>query len=347
MNTLLSIANGALQYHRGKHTGLAGLFGLAIAVLMVYQWDHVLPVLRALGIIGFFDTIGLIEEEAAITGVNILFFFLKLYLVLSIVAIFAMILTMLLIGFLSSNIGGTIVLGFLQILTYPIVWLIVVFLLLFKKGPNMRRLTAEELKEKGEKDFYDLLTPHVEELSLEKTLNRLNRIPTQGDEQFLLGVTEDLKLYVLLPKPTGVDVYGHERGYFACEEISVKIFDEKTHKYRSYEIIPKHLELKWVDGPIEKLEHEKFVRFFNPTMIDFNRLFQHHGSNKHYREFTNRITQTYLNRKKFLLEEISKELDKPNKGNYNELVEEIKGLNAVNEDFVKMMWDAQNHQEVK
>jgi len=58
MNTLLSIANGALQYHRGKQTGLAGLLGVALALLIVFQWEHILPILEALGIVSFLDSMG-------------------------------------------------------------------------------------------------------------------------------------------------------------------------------------------------------------------------------------------------------------------------------------------------
>ncbi|WP_432806098.1 hypothetical protein [Mycobacterium sp. Z3061] len=81
MNTILSIANGLYQYHKGKQTGLPGLIGILLALLTVWQWDNILPILHKLGIVNFFDKIGLIYDEPYMTGFAIFSFIFKLVIV--------------------------------------------------------------------------------------------------------------------------------------------------------------------------------------------------------------------------------------------------------------------------
>ncbi|PGT80571.1 hypothetical protein [Bacillus sp. AFS040349] len=88
MNTVLHLADSALQYYRGKQTGLWGLVGIALALVVFRFWDSIAPIFEFLGIVSLMDKLGLIHESSGVlTAYRIFWAFIAFYFLLVIVGL--------------------------------------------------------------------------------------------------------------------------------------------------------------------------------------------------------------------------------------------------------------------
>lgn len=342
VNTLLSIANGALQYYRMKQAGLAGLLGIVVATLVAWQWEHVLPALEAVGIVGFFDRIGLIHEgEAGITGLNILMFFLKLYFLTVIGGIILLGLIWIIGGFFSTSIGEKVALGIVFLIGYPI--LIIWGLCMAIKGNK----DSDVSKEKEATPMERLLDEYSEKISKEQALIRLNRLPTVGDNLFLLGVTANNELYMFLPRPINLETAEYNAGDLVGVQYTVEKYNEVKHKPKSmFEYIPKQFFIKAVKKesktPLEIVPNEKIEAFYLTNSEDMLSKFRAFSNHPVYENFVNEIQSSYFTIKNAILNRISNATDKEE---FDKLVERATLLNATNEDIVRMMRESEKQIE--
>lgn len=339
MNTLLSIANGALQYRRGKQTGLAGLAGIGLALLCVYQWDHILPVLNALGIVAFFDRIGLIYEgDAGLTGFAIFMFIFRLTIVYC-----AALLVLLMFGiavsmfFSSDTVFKYIIIPLMMVIGFPIAIVYYTFLVLFKR---------QELIEKGERmklvptPQAELLIEHSEEISRTQAIYSLNRIPTFGDHLSVLGETEDKRLFLLLPRPLSFEDGKHISGDLEAVEFSVEKYIEKFHKPKSmFDRIPKHFLINLVSNEREVMSESQFVSFYQTNSEDMLYEIQACKNLYGFKKYVKEVQDIYFNSKEAVLSRIKQAEDKET---FDNLVKRMTVYNAPNEDIVKMMRDSEN-----
>lgn len=247
MNTLLHIADSAIMYRRGKQTGLAGLIGIILTLVIASNWDKVLPVLEFLHIVSLLDSMGLIVEGAPEMT------FLRIVMAAYSLSISAMVFGTILIAiiftfviFTHSEVFTKLIIGIAFIAFFPFVLLYWTGLLIQftidrkekRKDPEgyaeRKRLEINKdvieyfinagvdeekkrLEKERDKQFYRVIRgkepdenmPDMDEkfqvknnvLTFDEAYNRLNRLPTLGDYFFILGVTYERELCILIPKP--------------------------------------------------------------------------------------------------------------------------------------------------
>lgn len=339
MNTLLSVANGALQYHRGRQTGLAGLFGIGLALLCVYQWDHILPVLNAMGIVAFFDRIGLIHHgDAGLTGFAIFMFIFRLTIVYCVALLLLLMLGIAVSMFFSSDRAFKyIIIPLMMVIGFPIAIVYYFYLLLFKRQVLIEN--AERIKSTPTPQV-ELLKEHSDEISRTHAIYSLDRIPTFGDHLSILGETEDKRLFLLLPRPLSFEDGKHVSGDLEAVEVSVEKYIEKFHKPKSmFDRIPKHFLINLVSNEREVMSESQFVSFYQTNSEDMLYKIQAckylYGFNKYVKE----VQDIYFNSKEAILNKIQQAEDQET---FDNLVKRMAVYNAPNEDIVKMMRDSEN-----
>lgn len=347
MNTLLSLANGVLQYHRGKQTGLAGLAGIGIALFVILQWEHILPILHKLGIVEFFDNLGLIYEgEGGLTGYAIFMFIFKVCIIFvvafSILLIIAAIISMV----FSSNVGLIIAGAFAIVFMFPFLFL----WMMYDHFTTPKEVREERIKVAREKNkpALEVMNDSFQRIDKESVVNYLNRIPTRGDNHFLIAVTENDEMYAVIPRPR----YNSE---YPSIKMKVERYNEKKHKVGISEHKPKQFRITYDHGNFdEKLQRDfldyyskKFTvdevsYFLKPECEDFNAFFKWITLSLGYKNYVVNVTETYLRRKQGLLDSIAKAETKEEFDNFVHVVSE---MDAVNEDIVKMMVENQKEQK--
>lgn len=344
MNVLLSVANGALQYHRGKQTGLAGLAGIALALLIAYQWDHILPVLDALGIVDFLNNHGLIYEgEPGLTGFVLFTIAYRAALAFIIVGFLFLVIAMAIAIFTSSKAGFTILYSFIAIPIIPFmfIWMMYDHLKTPKKEKEERIKASIETNEKKMKPISQIIHESSAEISEEQAINRLNRLPTIGDDIFLLGVTHDDEYFVLFPKP-----FGMESGSYPSRTFAVKRYEIEKFKVNKWENnspdVWKKLILTPKDNHWQKaiwaMEPNEFKAIYQTEHQDFLNEFNTYKSKQFYKEYVEFVQEMYFKTKSNLLKLISAEDDGEK---FEELVNRVTKYNASNEDVVRFMYESQ------
>ncbi|MEI2356257.1 hypothetical protein [Mesobacillus zeae] len=356
MNTLLSIANGVLQYHRGKQTGLAGLAGIAIALLIAWNWGDIVPILDKLGIVSFFDNLGLIYEgEGGLTGFAILMFFVRVsiffILVLSALIVLALIFTLVFSSDLGVRLALTII--FLVLAPFLMIWLIFIDPIINKKKNKLEAIDEAYLSEEIEEQLHNPLKQlllEAEEIPKEQAYNRLNRLPTVGDNLFLLGLTKDNTLYMITPRPLHFEWYGYfKQEDFSGVPISIKYQDKRIKNEPNVNRFEIEL-LPVEDRGIYEIEaakgvsctmsfpKNKIVKFYKTNDIELVKVFEKFASSDNYKDYCKSIQNHYFIVKDAILNRISNEL---NKVEFEELVERVKQFDAINEDIVRLMWKSE------
>jgi hypothetical protein len=342
LNTLLSIANGALQYHRGRQTGASGLMGIAVALLVVFQWKHIYPVLKALGIVDFFKRLGLVYEgEPGLTGFAIFMFIFKMSIIIM-VALSLLIALAILISMIFSNekIAIYVIIPIMGIIMLPFGLLYLLYQLTFNRKEF--KATAKANVEKREKERLlgtpqeQLLRDHSEEIPREQALSRLNRLPTSGDREFLLGVTNENTLYILLPRPINFDTYGScRKGELIGLYCSVQKFIKDKNAKQSYfhvqdpEFFSISSDIKGVIIP-----NEQIVSFYQTASKDMLRMFRYNS----YDKYVNETQDEYFERKETILTNMKYATEKQI---FDNLVSHMKMFDAPNEDIVLMMRESE------
>jgi hypothetical protein len=338
MNTLLSIANGALQYHRGRQTGIVGLMGIGLALLAVFQWKYIYPILKVLGIVDFFKRLGIVYEgEPGLTGFAIFMFIFKLTILLSIV-LFLLLALAIVTSMIFSNekIGLYIMLPIIAVLMAPLGILFFLYQAIFHRKELIEN--AEREKKLGT-PLEQLLRDHSEEIPIEQALIRLNRIPTAGDNLFLLGVMEDKKLYMVLPRPIKFETAIYSSGDLVGLHCSVEKYIEAKHKPKSmFEVIPKLFLIKAIDGEREIIPSEQFVAFYQTSCDDMLSKFKGYSNQPVYENYVKEVQDDYFTSKQTILSNISNATEKRI---FDNLVNRMSMFDASNEEIVKIMLDSE------
>lgn len=222
MNVILGTINGMLQYSRGKEVGGYGILGIVIAIVAVYQWDHILPFLRRIGVVDFFDKIGLIYiNDPGTTGLAVFLFILEICIVLAIIMFAVLVIGVIASIFFSSKVGTIIIVTLLApiilvvLFTYLLIWSLLQSLGIKSKKQKMKEEEDEwymdnygtKSPETIAKEEYrmapkEVLKRYCEKWDYDTAMDYLNTIPMYGDKRFLLGETTTGEIYVLLPDPT-------------------------------------------------------------------------------------------------------------------------------------------------
>lgn len=350
MNTLLSILNGALQYNRGRQTGLAGLVGIGLAILTAYQWNHILPILDKLGIVGFFKSHGFVHEgEGGLTGFLIFMFIFKLTILLCAAFLVLIIITLLLtMIFTNETIVLKIMIPIMMVFLFPIIIIYALYQVIFHRKKNQQEADMRKLIGTPQEQ---LLRDYSEEISKDQALARLNRIPTKGDRLFLLGVSADNKLYILFPRPINFETYIKEgflggtvfhTGDLVGLHYSVDKYVEKLHKPKSmFVYVPKLYLLKPVNKKIEVISSEQFVTFYQTNNEDMQHEFKTLGG---YPLYAQEIQDDYFTRKEKVLTNMKNATEKRV---FDNLVNLMSMFDATNEDIVEMMRASEQQLESK
>lgn len=154
MNKLLHVADMYLSYKRGKQTGLWGLFGILLTLVLVASWKYIAPLFEKIGLVALYDRLGLIREGApALTAVYIIVFSALAIYVLLFVIFIGLLLFMLVVNFL-DNLGSkaekkvsldTTMIA-IQIILFPILLVIILFYTLIHL-PSMFLQAIRDVKE--------------------------------------------------------------------------------------------------------------------------------------------------------------------------------------------------------
>lgn len=344
MNTILSVANGVLQYQRGKHTGMAGLMGIVVALVIVFQWENILPVLEAMGIVDFLDKHGLIYEgEGYITGYLLFKMAFKAAILLSIGIALLLVVAMIISLIFSSDIGLKIAFTVLFILFSPFMFLYFIYDDL--RTPKEVKEERYRLAKERNKPVIEVLKESFEMIDKQAAKVRLNRLPTTGDYHFLLAVTENEEIFAVLPRAR----YWSEN---PAIKLKIEKYDENKHKgdFGSYQ--PKRFKIIYEHGDFnEKLQYnlldnqmkridigkDEVAFLLKPDSEDFNNFFKWITNSNGFKTYMNEQIERYFKRKQVLLDMIAKA---ETKEIFNEKVEVIKEMDASNEDIVKIMWDS-------
>ncbi|MDC3424265.1 DMT family transporter [Aquibacillus sp. 3ASR75-11] len=363
MNTLLHLADSALQYHRGKQTGLWGLMGIVIAFLVVAFWDLIQPVFEMLGIVSLLDRMGLIYEDApAMTAYRILIAFLALYLILIIVGAVLLAVYAAIFAISQNKTAHKILKISLYLIFSPVLIVIGLGRLYLhmkdkkwkKEDPHgyaeVKRLeknrdVIEIMKYEGCEEGKSNILDHKE------AYQRLNRLPTEGDHFFLIGVTYDREIYMLFPRPLDIKTSMYS-GYILAEKVRVKKYNHLT------------------DKPIGQLEREpislvcRFIRTdWNPkemdvlptSLSDYEFIIDPKHSEdlivalkgfataKPYSLYVYMVQSHYFNSKDRLMNELKKE--DISKEEFDGAVRKLKDYNVANEDIVRYIWEGNNYKE--
>lgn len=335
MNVLLSVANGALQYHRGKQTGLVGLAGIALALLIAFQWNHILPVLDALGVVDFLNKYGLIYEgEPGLTGFVLFTIAFRAAVAFILVGFIFLVIAMAASIFTSSKAGFAILYSFITIPLIPImiIWMIYDHFKTPQAVKEERKKASIAAYEERMKTVSDIIHESSTELSKEQVLNRLNRLPTIGDDLFLIGITHKDEYFVILPKPKAI--YPSNGFSVISYDVAKNISDSFGNKQR--EKVELNLTPKYLWGQmITSLELNQFKNIYHTEQVDFLKEFKNLKSRGYVQEYISKTQDNYFTSKGTLLKLIGEETDGDK---FDELVKRVTEWNAINEDVVKLMY---------
>lgn len=321
LNTILSAANAALQYQRGKTTGLAGLAFIALALLVVFQWDHVVPFFEWIGLIGLLDNLGLIYEgESYLTGYAIFGAVFRITIVFVLLLLVGIVLAVLFSMLGSSNIGLAIALGigFIVMAPFMIIWAIYDH---FFTSAEEKKKRDEEAKERR-KTPLDLIIEKSREITENEAKALLNRIPTNGDDRFLLGVSSQKDVYLLVPKPTNLEAEFYKADYYGVKYSLEKIVDKKTNlTYKDFEEIKlrrisRSNDYDWYIREVDIQDMNFYISEHDDVLLECYQL----SLSNFYRKYLYEVQNEYFVKKEY----------------YNGYL-----LTASNEDIVRMMKDNQ------
>ncbi|PMC36223.1 hypothetical protein CJ195_15525 [Bacillus sp. UMB0899] len=391
MNTLLHGADIALQYFRGKQTGLWGLFGIIITILMVRFWDYIVPVFEFMGVVSFLDSMGLIVEDLpALTGYKILLAFLFGYFLLIVAGLILLAVYTIIISLTQSELGNKLLKASMYLIFFPFVFMYHLYRGIEKwKNKNEKKRdpegVAEKLRLEKNKDIIDLLknadvenynrslifnreteldalmktnwdkyeelnkTPLVfkesNNVSLNVAINRLNQIPTIGDEPCLIATTYNRDFYLLLPRPQmnsepkrliGEKImftfkreakYLKQKGYF--NDCSLSYEFERNIGFNSSRVEDDFKELSEIElDNIEEIFDIKGIKTLKHIPTDYRK-------SRSYSTFVENEQERYFAKKENLKDMIN---NANTKEDFNRFVNEITQYNAWNEDVVYHIW---------
>jgi hypothetical protein len=347
MNTILSIANGFLQYHRGKQTGIAGLIGIIFALIIVFQWVHILPILESLGIVKFFENLGLIYKgESGLTGFAILMFVFRLSLIwcatLFVLLVMGILCTMI---FSSDIIFKYVILPIMIVIGFP---LMLIFLL-FDRIINRKKYIAErkndivveQLKSLIGTPQDQLLNFHSKIIHKEQALLRLNKIPTYGDDQFLLGKTKDNILYMLLPRPLDFNLEKEFEGKLYAVQLHIEDYYERD--YIPQITKPMEFIIKPITDECKLVQLDDIVVFYDTQHVDMRNAMNLFTYSTKYQNYVNEQQNNYFGSKETIINKLKNTTDKEE---FDHLLTLLQMFTAPNEDIVKIMLNSEKEMKI-
>ncbi|RFB11456.1 hypothetical protein DZB84_20530 [Bacillus sp. HNG] len=394
MNTLLHFADATMQYYRGKQTGLWGLVGIALAIVIATAWDYILPIFEASGIVSLLNKTGLIYEGSpSMTAFRIFVAFILFYICLIIVGFVLLAVFSIVMMVSQSKIGqGLLIIAFFLIF-FPFVALYgIVRLLAFmgdkKEQKQNPEAYAERKRLKKNKKVIDyLITAGVEEekikilrqrekeceklyekfqydkakeimnaplgvkedniISFEDAKNRLNRLPTMGDYFFLLGVTYERDIYLLVPRPQlpyQNDKFIGEKWLLKGEinyqskerEFYLDLNNSPFDRDREYPKVDKINYFDHTKHTFKEIPFDEFELFIDPARCGFDRDFRAYLQFAHFQYYVEHELDLYFLQKRNLKNKIN---NAQTKEEFDSLVNEIKLFNIGNEDVVSRIWE--------
>lgn len=241
MNTLLSVANGIYSYYRAKKNGVWGIVGIAVALLLVFNWNLIEPLFEKIGIVSLLNNLGLVVPgDAGLTGYKILFAAASISFLVMVFGTALIILSALLMVFLGSKVGSTILIVGISIFLIPIMFvyglIFYPFIRLFRKNYNQLPKNEEVIitlinADNGADESSS--KPNV--LSKEGGYKVLNHLPMQNEKMALLAINRSRDIYLVLPRPLALHTNEYPKEALTAYKLQINIAQEK-HRYMNYNI---------------------------------------------------------------------------------------------------------------
>lgn len=215
------------------------------------------------------------------------------------------------------------------------------FYLYFKVPKSVRKAGASKIVDEME-PVDSVLEKTSEELTITQASIRLNRLPTRGDDLFLIAITDAKEYYVLLPKPINLGLNGLQSGDLVGVKYKLERFWRMEHETKKM-LEPDDLIIKNSKNilELENISTTSIEKIYNTKQSDFTREFRSYNLKTAYLDYISDIQKVYFEEKEFLLNRIMIET---NQIQFNELVRKVKSISVPNEEIVKMM--RENHTQV-
>jgi hypothetical protein len=349
VNTLLTAANAAIQYNRGRQTGLVGLAGIGIAILIACFWDYLVPVFEYLGIVDLLDRNGLIfEGEGGLTGFILFSIAVRACIVFTVVGTILIAFGLLLSKIFSSEWAVKIlVIPPLMLIAFPVVMFFVLKKVITtpravkKQLKNLRKERLEELQ----KPIVEVIKESYEILPKERALTRLDRLPTLGDSNFLLAITRKNDIYVVVPRVKGMFSGRHMSDEWPAEKLSIErnIDITKDLKLESSLKIERMIPpFARSDYRLDKLNKDDVKHYVVATDEVFSSMYSELASSQGFINYVNDEVNGYFERKENLQKQVA---NASTTEEFNQKVELLKEMNAYNEDIVRLMWESAKQEQ--
>ncbi|MBU8908099.1 hypothetical protein [Desertibacillus haloalkaliphilus] len=316
MNTLLELYNMKLQYDRGKANGLAGLVAIILFVLFLYYFDHIYPLLDILGIINIFHSLGLVYEgSVAMTLFRIVGGWIALSIIVGLLGI--VLIPLFLLFSVTIEFWGKLFLTTLMVPVYAlyiIPWTIEAFQFI----ANPKKFKEHKRSQKRIKELR-YIQGVGKEVPKDEAVERLNRLPMNGDHFFMVGVMYDRNFVILLPCPN------RKGELLKVQNLTIKA--NSIGKIIKLEIpFPNRVQNVW------KRDIE-FVYDVNDSDT-FMQMFRNYSINDCYREFVASQHEFYFRLKRNYTKTITKSEDESerNIARYG-----LEDLLVGNEEIIEMM----------
>ncbi|MFB1100413.1 hypothetical protein [Terribacillus sp. JSM ZJ617] len=350
MNTLLHIGDIALQYYRGRKTGLVGLAAIFITIVVVAAWKYISPIFRVTGISSLLENIGLISPgDAALSGYKILFAIVAVYFLLILITFPTLLVFALLHRLVSSKLGTYGISAMLAILLSPIL-ILNFFLKLFLRPQHKMQVKEESIVD--ELLTYKCNTGDNNAIFSEEAREYLNRIPTLNDHLFLIGVTDADELYALLPRPFGVSIYGDVQNKLFCKRLNVRKYNSQTDKIPSYAMYPEKFIAEIETNPkindidIEEYDSYRFKYFIKASnMADLVNTFSIYAASKQYKSYVNVVQNNFFKGMDKIKYELANCLDREH---LYTLRHELNIYEKItNQSIVRSIWEGKNSNNIE
>lgn len=331
MQTILQLISAKVQYDRGVQTGLVGLIAIGLCILGVYLWsDYIYPVVDKLGLVAFAEKMGLIYEGSPImTFWNVLIFCLITILLIWVLVFIAFCLMLLFLVF-----------------PYPFYAIIGLILLVFYWipeyiGKGVRNITyfcispssyKEYRRLNKNKEAVKLLKDNGKEITLEEAQERLQRLPTYGDNSFLYGVTYDRDCYVLLPH------YVSKSGRFMVIPFvarEIKELEKVEFAKGKYTMMYVKKQQAWFNMPgiITDREASQFEELYECDANAFKHMLDNILYHDTFKEYVEKTNQNY----KYEMDALKYQINKGDKSEKVEAFKQMNTLKAWNDDIIQLM----------
>ncbi|WP_163537249.1 hypothetical protein [Gracilibacillus sp. YIM 98692] len=375
MNTFLHLIDGYLNYQRGKAAGFWGLIGFILVIVVALNGVQVFRFFEFIGVIDFLYNIGVFREGDYfyVSGARLALFILMLLgLFLAGTIIFGFLLMI-------APVISPVLLFLIVILAAPLALLIAIPAIIVEWVGDMylkftdpaaykekKRLQInkpviesmryglfhkEQKKSRRKKNMLNV-SNHTKsdkvdnKISYEEAYQRVNRLPTIGDENFVVGVGYDRKIYMILPGPIDAYQFGWtEPGEVRCEEIDVRIKYNKDKLEKDWDINLDNNNPDKYFFEVQKKHFNEFEFFLDLNNINAfkNKFLSYVRNNTFFKDnYVKKTQKIHFSSKNHLLEILYNAKDDDE---YNNALEDLNKHTLPNEDIVKMLMGDNSIQE--